>query len=263
MKVFISWSGKPSKYIAETLSNWLEQVLQVAEPWISADIEKGKRWSIEISDKLKESKMAIICLTKDNLDSKWIHFEAGAIAKTDDAQVCTFLYNLNPTDVQQPLSQFQNTKNEKEDILKLVKTINSRIGNYGGKPLKEINLESVFETFYPQLEEKLKLTPEASETVNERTEKDMIEESLQILRNLKNNINAGFLSENDQNEIIDFWIEKFAKNNKIDYDMLSLNGKEDECVKYMTQIPEIRKFFGTGDLLKNRIKNRINKLPPF
>lgn len=260
MKVFLSWSGKRSKYIAESLSNWLEQVLQAAEPWISTDIEKGKRWSAEISDKLKESKVAIICLTNENLDSKWIHFEAGAIAKTEDAYICTFLFDVNPTNVQQPLSQFQNTKYDKDDILKLVKTINTRIGKTGGKSLKESNLESVFETFWPQLENKLKHTPEAADLSIIRTDRELIEESLQILRNLKNNNNSSFLSESDKNEIIDFWIEKYAKNRKLSCTKADLEGREDDCAKYMSQLPEIEIIFGSSENLKNKIKERVNEL---
>lgn len=263
MKVFLSWSGTRSKYIAMTFSNWLEQVLQAAEPWISTDIEKGKRWSFEISDKLKESKVAIICLTNDNLDSKWIHFEAGAIAKTEDAYVCTFLYKVNPTNVQQPLSQFQNTKYDKDDILKLIKTINTKIGKSGGKSLKENNLESVFATFWPQLEEKLTNVPEPTEMSVERSDRELLEESLQILRIIKNNLSSNYLSNTDQNEIIDFWVEKYAKNRKIEHTSMALQGKEDDCAIYLSQIPEIEKFFGTGDLLRKLIKERINELLPF
>lgn len=80
MKVFLSWSGERSKVVAKSLSEWLEQVLQAVEPWISTDIEKGKRWDGEISQKLEQSKVGIICLTKDNLESTWLHFEAGAIS---------------------------------------------------------------------------------------------------------------------------------------------------------------------------------------
>lgn len=141
MKVFISWSGDQSKYIAQKLSDWLEQVLQAAEPWISTDIEKGKRWNPEIAGNLEESKVGIFCMTPSNLSSEWIHFEAGAISKTNDAYVCVLLCNVTPTDVSSALSQFQATKLEKEDILKLVKHINNKIGKSGGKAIKDKALE--------------------------------------------------------------------------------------------------------------------------
>jgi hypothetical protein len=81
MLVFISWSGLRSKHVAEALEDWLAQVIQAVEPWISQDIDKGSRWGAEIADRLERSKVGIICLTKNNLNSKWIHYEAGALSK--------------------------------------------------------------------------------------------------------------------------------------------------------------------------------------
>ena len=52
MLVFISWSGKKSKSVANALESWLKKVIQAVEPWISADIEKGARWNPELSAKL-------------------------------------------------------------------------------------------------------------------------------------------------------------------------------------------------------------------
>ena len=45
------------------------------------DIEKGARWENEISLRLAESDLGIICLTPDNLEEPWVLFEAGALAK--------------------------------------------------------------------------------------------------------------------------------------------------------------------------------------
>ncbi|KXB59407.1 hypothetical protein HMPREF3180_02349 [Leptotrichia wadei] len=44
MKIFLSWSGEPSKSIAEKFKNWLPNVLQYVEPYFSQqDIELGER----------------------------------------------------------------------------------------------------------------------------------------------------------------------------------------------------------------------------
>ena len=123
MKVFLSWSGDRSKAVAEVLRDWLPQVIQAVDPWISSDIEKGARWGPEITEKLEQSKVGIICLTKDNLDAKWILFEAGALSKTSDAHVCTFLLDLIYSDIEYPLAQFNHTEFNKEEVLKLVNTI--------------------------------------------------------------------------------------------------------------------------------------------
>ena len=80
--VFISWSGQQSEEIAEELRNWIPSVLQFAKPYYTPnDIEKGAKWSSEVSQKLSECNVGIVCLTKDNFAKPWILFEAGALSK--------------------------------------------------------------------------------------------------------------------------------------------------------------------------------------
>lgn len=183
MLVFLSWSGQQSKAVAEKLSSWIGQVIQAAEPWISLDIEKGTRWSPEISQKLEASKVGIICLTPDNLDAQWILFEAGALSKTKDAHVCTFLLGLEPSDVEQPLGQFQHTTFEKGDVRRLLGTVNRLLQSCGEKHLQEKVLDEIFETYWPRLyeglNEVLKMT---SPEKQERPEREMLQEILEMLR---------------------------------------------------------------------------------
>ena len=66
------------------------------------------------------------CLTRENLSSPWLLFEARAISKHREAgHVCTYLIGLTSNDVEEPLSQFQHTRADKEDTLQLLQTINS------------------------------------------------------------------------------------------------------------------------------------------
>jgi len=184
MLVFLSWSGPQSKSVAETLAAWIGQVIQAAEPWVSLDIDKGARWSPEISQKLEASKVGIICLTKENLDAQWILFEAGALSKTKEAHVCTFLLGLDPSDVQQPLGQFQHTSFEKSDIRRLVGTINRLVQSGGEKSLQEKVLDEIFETYWPRLNETLTgiAKSEAPAKKKERPEREMLQEILELLR---------------------------------------------------------------------------------
>lgn len=184
MKVFISWSGDRTKKVAEAFNEWLGQLIQATEPWMSPNIEKGKRWNDEIKKALGESKIGIICLDKDNLNSKWILFEAGAIAKTDDAHPCTFLLDIKPSDVEPPLGDFQHTIFEKDDIRRLAHTINEKVRSSGEKTLDAARLNSLFDNLYPNLEIKLKeiLKIQPTNKHVQRDDRDILEEILQTVR---------------------------------------------------------------------------------
>ena len=154
MKVFISWSGEPSKAVATALRGWLPKVIQSVKPWMSErDIAKGTRWSDRINEQLADVKTGIVCLTPDNLVAPWILFESGAMAKSlDGAYVCPYLFRLEPSAVEWPLAQFNLTKAEKADTLKLLMTINSALGD---QKLSPNVLEAVFEKFWPDLDSEL------------------------------------------------------------------------------------------------------------
>jgi hypothetical protein len=47
--------------------------LQYVNPFFTpADVEKGAKWRNEISQQLESSKVCVIALTRECLDSKWI-----------------------------------------------------------------------------------------------------------------------------------------------------------------------------------------------
>lgn len=123
MKVFVSWSKEPSRSVARALKDWLPNVIQTIEPWVSTDgIAKGQRWSAEIADRLEESGQGIVCVTRDNMHEPWLNFEAGALAKSlTDARVRPLLLDVAPHEVTGPLAQFQGTvATSEDDMLQLV-----------------------------------------------------------------------------------------------------------------------------------------------
>ncbi|MGH9904642.1 MAG: toll/interleukin-1 receptor domain-containing protein [Pyrinomonadaceae bacterium] len=184
MKVFISWSGERSKAVAKALSSWLSQVIQAVEPWMSSDIEKGARWSAEIAEKLEQSRIGIICLTQENLSSPWILFEAGALSKTKDAHVCTFLLDVHLADVEPPLGLFQHTTIEKDDVRRLVETINSAIAQSGERKLPDDVLERVFNQWWLVLETELNriAREELGRAPERRSQDEVLAEILEIAR---------------------------------------------------------------------------------
>ena len=185
MKVFISWSGNQSKDIAEAIRAWMPSVLQTVKPYFTPnDINKGKRWSTHIADELDNSSVGVFCITRENLNSPWIMFEAGAISKTVDASlVCPILFGLGNADISGPLTQFQTTLFNKLDMYALVKTINeSNTDNV----LADDVLRGVFDAFWPKLETRVNeiLANDISNTESHsRTERDLLEEILGLSRN--------------------------------------------------------------------------------
>lgn len=182
MRVFISWSGDRSKAIADALHHWLPTIIQSVETWMSEhDIDKGTRNIPAISRNLEQTHFGIICLTPENLNAAWLLFEAGALSKSqDDARVWTLLYELEYTDVDGPLSQFQHTKAKEDDVRKLLQAIN---GASVGASVTEQQLKVSFDRGWPELEEKLRNIPTTTEaSAPKRSDRELIEESLTILR---------------------------------------------------------------------------------
>ena len=180
MKVFISWSGNASGQAAEALSEWLPQIIQAVEPFLSSEMDKGARWQTEVSTKLNEARVGIFCLTQENLRAPWILFEAGAVSKTPDARVCTLLLGLKPTDVEYPLAQFQHTEILKEDFWKLLQTVNGALKIGDEKPVAEKTLEKVFERCWPDLQDRLKAIPCGEQTsASLRSVSDLLRELLE------------------------------------------------------------------------------------
>lgn len=187
MKVFISWSGKLSYKVAEAFNDWLPQVIQSVETFFSPEIEKGKKWLTEIPLALEECDFGIICLTPNNLDEPWILFESGALAKKlNKSNVATFIVDLDSTDVEFPLAMFQDTKFEKEEVFKLVQSVNNNISKGNLKP--DV-LKTAFEKFWPDLEKRINEAL-ASKDIKKaekrkRPNSDLLTEILQIVRGMQ------------------------------------------------------------------------------
>ena len=126
MKVFISWSGKRSQTLAQALREWIPLVLHNVEPWLSeADIEAGDRWAEEVAKELADANFGIICVTRENVGSPWVLFEAGALAKSmQGSKVIPLLLDLEFRDITGPLAQFQAKKVEKAGIGEVIHSIN-------------------------------------------------------------------------------------------------------------------------------------------
>jgi hypothetical protein len=188
MKVFISWSGDQSKEAARVLKEWLPAVIQAVRPYFSpVDIEKGARWSSEIAKELGQSGVGIICLTKGNLTAPWIMFEAGALATSmEKSRVVPLLLGVDPSELSGPLAQFQASGFNKEEMRKLLKSVNSALPDGA---LETDVLNAVFEKWWPDLESRILSIFDGSKAElpahKMRTERELLEEILEIVRSQK------------------------------------------------------------------------------
>src|SRR5476649_2706892 len=187
MKVFMSWSGARSREVAKLLDYWVKCVVQASRPWISTSgIDSGSIWFNQISE-LQDTTFGIICLTKENKEAPWILFEAGALAKgLASSRVCTFLIDIETKDIRDPLAQFNHTLPNYESMWKLVSTLNGNLPE--ASRLDVVILKGVFETYWPQFEQKfssiLETYPETT-IVEPRKQEDILSDILESTRGLE------------------------------------------------------------------------------
>jgi hypothetical protein len=193
MKVFLSWSGARSKAMAEALRDWLPMVIQAVDPWMSPDIEKGRRWNNEIAKQLEESHVGIFCLTPEGRTAQWLMFEAGAISKhLEQTRVCTFLLDLTPGDLDGPITSFQHTVLQEDDVFKLLTTINRALVSTNERPIADKVLRGTFEVHWQALDKTIRAIPAPSGAPPpQRDPREMLEEILEILRGNKSIYGSG------------------------------------------------------------------------
>lgn len=188
LKLFLGWSGDVSHNVALTLRDWLPKVIQAVKPYVSSeDIAKGARWASEIAKELQTTSYGIICVTKENVHSPWINFEAGALSREiEKSYVTPFLFGLRSAEVAGPLSLFQHTTYARQDVLKLLSSINDR-----QEPEVRLHtgaLGEAFDTYWPRLEAELdRIEKEQSATPlpEKRDPTAMLEELVDMTRALQ------------------------------------------------------------------------------
>lgn len=202
------------------MRDWIQCVLQVTRPWISTrDLDRGSVWFGEINDQLKDTSVGIICLTQENKNRPWILFEAGALIKgLNSNRVCTFLVDLQTRDIEDPLAQFNHTFPTKDSMLGLVETLNNHLDE---QSLDHRILQTVFDTYWPQFEQRFNSILESVKPVTEenpRNDSDVLGEILDHTRSLSSRIsrleskrnerdrsNYPSLTEKNKTSIIDEW----------------------------------------------------------
>jgi hypothetical protein len=185
MKFVLSWSGERSKAIALALHQWIPQVIQHADPWMShQNIPTGSLWLAELMAQLKDARMGIVCLTPENVDCPWLHFEAGAIIKAvEEPRVCPYLFGLELADVEGPIASLQMVKADEEGTRKVIHMINE--ADEAAK-LSPPRVDDAFQAWWPRLAERLHTLPSLpANPPKKRDSHGVLEEVLEIVRRLE------------------------------------------------------------------------------
>ncbi|MDR0897468.1 MAG: toll/interleukin-1 receptor domain-containing protein [Oscillospiraceae bacterium] len=170
MKVFISWSGDRSHAVAIALKDFIEDIIPSVDTFVSdKDIVSGERWNQRLERELRENEYGILCVTRDNMNSRWLLFEAGALSNLS-IPVVPYLFDLEPSDLTgSPLLQFQSSIYRNADnAKKLIKDIHDACGKDKREPAR---LDRAFEVWYQKFEDALvKIVP-----VNEAQEAEKVD----------------------------------------------------------------------------------------
>ena len=156
MDVLISWSKAQSQEIASVFHGWIPKVLPGVNPWMSNwDVGKGKEWFSELHGLLAGAKLCIICVTRENVRSPWLYYEAGAIAgKGENVRVCPYLIDVDVRMLSDgPLGKFQCMTATKNDTLSLISSLNKVLDDT--RRHNEQILAGNFETQWPGFEAEL------------------------------------------------------------------------------------------------------------
>ena len=184
MKVFISWSGDPAKEVAEKLRTWLPTVLAGnVQCFVSSqDIRRGERGLDVIAAELQDRDYGIVVLTKDNMSSPWVNFEAGALGKSLGAgKVAPLLLDVTRADVEGPVAQFQNTLlTDRDDMLQFVRDMALLTP---GVP--EDSVVTLFDAKWGELEQVVEHAAGLGDPVTTRSVESMLEEVLEHVRSLR------------------------------------------------------------------------------
>jgi hypothetical protein len=187
VKIFISWSGEPSRMIAKSFSKWLKMVVQQVDPWMSDDhIQSGARWNEALARVLRDTDYGILCVTRQNQAAPWLLFEAGALAKgLDGAHVVPMCIDMPPSELDPgPLTSFQGRRFVDDDVRRLVHDINALVES----PLPPEQLDELFDALWQRLKDDIDAATVAARQQPikfKRTTEEMLAELVDRVRDIQ------------------------------------------------------------------------------
>lgn len=180
INIFISWSGPLSREVAKALREWLPYMFDNAVPWASpTDIDAGSLWLEQIQGRIDGSTIGIIVVTKENVGSPWLNFEAGALSRTVQdykSRVIPILVDFeNFGQLTGPLAQFQGVMLDEEGISQACQSITDTLG------LSAATIGARYRSLWPELYKTIAIARQTSpnlQSEQKATDRDIIEQTL-------------------------------------------------------------------------------------
>jgi hypothetical protein len=131
--VFVSWSGTCSKQYAEILHKWVREVVPGETVFYSPKMQAGSIGLNGTLGALEKATFGVLCLTPDNLQSGWLHFEAGALLNNLGTSldgsgrppvVPLLCHGLLPTSIDDPLKMLQAKQCDRNGLWEVAEAIN-------------------------------------------------------------------------------------------------------------------------------------------
>lgn len=142
-------------------------------------MDPGVVWIHELGKELEGSDFGILCLTRDNVQSPWLLFEAGAIAKNFGVtRVVPYL--VDDLELTGPLNQFQHIRADHQGTLRLLESINA----LRDKPTQIDRLHRSFARWWADLEQTLVNLPGAAQPTTDISDRHLLETIWQGIQTL-------------------------------------------------------------------------------
>ena len=140
--VFLSFSGEDTRNTATDFLYYALQEKGIRTFKDDPNLEKGKTIRPELLKVIKESKFAVVILSKNYVSSTWCLDELEEIIdrqKKKELTVFPIFYNVEPSDVRKQIGTFALVEHEKQfkEKVETWKAALSHVANIAGYPVKD------------------------------------------------------------------------------------------------------------------------------
>ncbi|HEX4965448.1 MAG TPA: hypothetical protein VF173_31850 [Thermoanaerobaculia bacterium] len=136
-----------------------------------------------LAKELESSNFGVICLTRDNLSSPWILFEAGSLAKSlEGCRVIPLLLDIEFSEISGPLAQFQAKKVDRAGLSEAVQSLNQA----STQPIPGTRLSELFDALWPKFDKQVTaIAKSAAQPGAIRPQHEILEELVASVRSLR------------------------------------------------------------------------------